>query len=191
MGISVKPAINIKAIADGDVKAFETLYLEYYNKVLTFTSVLLQSPVKAEDATQDVFLKLWRNRQNLKEEGNINSYIYMTARRVVLDIFRDEKYAQRHKESIESEFDGETVEESCLKEIEFIATRVVDCMPPRRKEIFLMSRLKGYSAKEIADKLDLSVHTVNKHITLALSMLKEKLSDFVSLILILLILNLQ
>ena len=65
--------IDIKAIASGDVKAFEVLYLTYYNKVLTYTTSLLHNSVKAEDATQDVFLQIWRNRHNLVEGENVNS----------------------------------------------------------------------------------------------------------------------
>ncbi|MBQ3697170.1 MAG: HTH domain-containing protein, partial [Spirochaetales bacterium] len=55
-----------------------------------------------------------------------------------------------------------------------------------RKEIFIMSRVEGLQAKEIAEKLGLSVHTVNKHIALALSMLKEKMGDFLPIVLALL-----
>ncbi len=185
----MNPVIDIKAIAAGDVKAFEELYLAYYNKVLTYTASLLHNSVKAEDATQDVFLKIWRNRHTLREDENVNAYIYMTARRVVLDIYRDEKYAQRHKDWAMSHLNEEAVEASCLNEIEDIATKMVECMPPKRKEIFMLSRKDGLTAKEIADKMDLSVNTVNKHIALALSSLKKKLNDYLTIIILLLLLN--
>jgi RNA polymerase sigma-70 factor (ECF subfamily) len=185
----LNPVIDIKAIASGDVKAFEVLYLAYYNKVLTYTTSLLHNSVKAEDATQDVFLKIWRNRHNLKEGENVNSYIYLTARRVVLDIYRDEKYAQRHKEWTELNSEDEFVEASCVNEIEDIATKMIQSMPPKRKEIFMLSRKNGLTAKEIADKMDLSVNTVNKHIALALATLKKKLNDYLTIIILLLIIG--
>ena len=181
----MNPIIDIQAIASGDVKAFEVLYLAYYNKVLTYTTSLLHNSVKAEDATQDVFLKIWRNRHNLIEGENINSYIYKTARRVVLDIYRDEKYAQRHKEWTELNSKEESVEISCINEIEDIATKMIQCMPPKRKEVFKLSRMNGLTAKEIADKMDLSVNTVNKHIALALSTLKKKMNDYLTIIILL------
>ena len=181
--------IDIKAIASGDVKAFEVLYLTYYNKVLTYTSSLLHNSVKAEDATQDVFLKIWRNRHNFVEGENVNSYIYMTARRVVLDIYRDEKYAQRHKEWAESNRSEESVEVSCVNEIEDIAARMIECMPPKRKEVFMLSRRNGLTAKVIADIMYLSVNTVNKHIALALSSLKKKLNDYLSILVLLLFID--
>ena len=181
--------IDIKAIAYGDVKSIEVLYLTYYNKVQTYTSSHLHNSVKAEDATQDVFLKIWRNRHNLLEGENVNSYIYMTARRVVLDIYRDEKYAQRHKEWAESNRSEESVEVSCVNEIEDIAARMIECMPPKRKEVFMLSRRNGLTAKEIADKMDLSVNTVNKHIALALSSLKKKLNDYLSILVLLLFID--
>lgn len=185
----MNPLIDIKAIAAGDIKAFEELYLAYYNKVLTYTASLLHNSVKAEDATQDVFLKIWRNRHTLREDENVNAYIYLTARRVVLDIYRDEKYAQRHKDWVVSNSKEESVEASCVNEIEEIALKMVECMPPKRKEIFKMSRKDGLTAKEIAEKLDLSVNTVNKHIALALSSLKKKLNDYLTIIMLLLIIN--
>ena len=181
--------LDIVAVASGSLKAFEKLYLAYYNKILTYTSILLQDSSKAEDATQEVFLKLWRNRAGIKADGPIDAYIYVTARRVVLDIFREEGYAVRHKDWVKSQMTEESLEDYGLREIESIAQKVIDCMPPRRKEIFLLSRREGLQAREIAEKLDLSVHTVNKHIALALSMLKEKLGDYLPLILLLLLLD--
>ncbi len=169
---------DIAAIAAGSIKAFEKLYVAYYNKVLTYTSILLQDSAKAEDVTQNVFLKLWRNRDRLKEDGQLDSYIYITARRAVLDVFREEGYAVKYQEWAKSKQMEESPDAYCLKEIELIAASVIDGMPPRRKEIFIMSRVEGLQAKEIAEKLGLSVHTVNKHIALALSMLKEKMGDF-------------
>jgi RNA polymerase sigma-70 factor (ECF subfamily) len=123
------------------------------------------------------------------EGENVNSYIYMTARRVVLDIYRDEKYAQRHKEWAESNRSEESVEVSCVNEIEDIAARMIECMPPKRKEVFMLSRRNGLTAKEIADKMDLSVNTVNKHIALALSSLKKKLNDYLSILVLLLFID--
>ena len=178
--------LDIKAIASGDVKAFEVLYMTYYNKVLAYTSSLLHNSVKAEDATQDVFLKIWRNRHTLREDDNINSYIYLTARRVVLDIFRDDKYAQRYKDWTFSSSNEESVEASSMNEIETIAAKMIECMPQKRKEAFLLSRKSGLTAKEIADKMDISVNTVNKHIALALSSLKKRLEDYLTIIVLLL-----
>lgn len=177
--------LDIVAIASGSVKAFEKLYVAYYTKVLTYTSILLQDPVKAEDVTQDVFLKLWRNRERMKEGGQIDSYIYVTARRTVLDVFREDGYAVKYKEWAKSKQTEETFEDYCLKEIESISASVIEGMPPRRKEIFVMSRGDGLQAKEIAERLGLSVHTVNKHIALALAMLKEKMGDFLPMVLLL------
>lgn len=177
--------LDIVAIASGSEKAFEKLYLAYYTKVLTYTLILLQDSAKAEDATQEVFLKLWRNRTGFKADGKMDSYIYVTARRVVLDMFREEGYAIKHRDWVKSQMTEESLENYSLREIESIAFKVIDCMPPRRKEIFLLSRREGLQAKEIALKLGLSVHTVNKHIALALSVMKEKLGDFLPLLLLL------
>lgn len=175
--------IDISSISAGNIKAFEELYLAYYGKVLTYTSILLQDRVKAEDATQDVFLKLWRNRTGLRIDGQIDSYIYVAAKRVVLDIFREESYILKHKDWAMSHLTEETFQNQCIKEIESIADSVIEVMPTRRKEIFLLSRRDGLQAKEIADRLGLSVHTVNKHIALALSMLKDSLKDYLPLFL--------
>lgn len=169
---------DIAAIAAGSIKAFEKLYVAYYTKVLTYTSILLQDSAKAEDVTQDVFLKLWRNRDKLKEDGQLDAYIYITARRTVLDVFREEGYAVKYQEWAKTKQIDESPDVFCLNEIESIAARVIDGMPLRRKEIFVMSRVDGLKAKEIAEKLGLSVHTVNKHIALALSTLKEKMGDY-------------
>ena len=85
--------------------------------------------------------------------------------------------------------EDEFVEASCVNEIEDIATKMIQSMPPKRKEIFMLSRKNGLTAKEIADKMDLSVNTVNKHIALALATLKKKLNDYLTIIILLLIIG--
>lgn len=178
----MKAKIDIAGIAAGSVTAFLQLYEAYYKKVLTYTSLLLQDATRAEDATQDVFLKIWTNRASLREDASVNAYIYVTARRVVLDMLRDDHYAQEYIQSTDlqsREADGDAY---ALREIEQIASDVVDVMPAQRKKIFLMSRREGLQSKEIADRLGLSVHTVNKHIALALTTLKERLKDYLPML---------
>ena len=178
----MKAKIDIAGIAAGSVTAFGELYTAYYKKVLTYTSILLQDATRAEDATQDVFLKIWLNRATLREDASVNAYIYITARRVVLDMLRDDRYAQEYMEASATLPKEADADDMALREIEQIAAEVVDVMPSQRKRIFLMSRQEGLQSKEIADRLGLSVHTVNKHIALALNTLKERLRDYLPLL---------
>ena len=97
--------------------------------------------------------------------------------------------AQRYKAWTESNRSEESVEISCVNEIEDIAAKMIECMPPKRKEVFMLSRRNGMTAKEIADKMDLSVNTVNKHIALALSSLKKKLNDYLTILVLLLLID--
>ena len=73
----------LKAISEGDEKAFKTFFLYYYHRIKGFINGLLQSQEDAEDLSQDIFLTLWNNRSSLHTINNIKPYIFRNSKNVV------------------------------------------------------------------------------------------------------------
>lgn len=158
-------------------RRFEQFFIVTFPKVKAFAWKILKSEEDAEDIAQDVFVKLWDNPELWENQETWNSYIYTMVRNHIYNFLK-------HK-SVESTYqEQQTVQDSPLyeadihdqmyaKEIELLIKMTLDNMPEQRKRVFVMSRQKGMSNQEIADNLQLSVRTVERHIYLALQELKK------------------
>ena len=168
----------IRAIKGGDTKSFENLFEKYYDKYFSFACALLHDTDAAEDVLQNVFLKIWLGRERLDENRSIENYLLVSVRNEIFDWLRL-KYNQVvvHEEDVEKEDVSADIEASLAwAEASDKMDAIIRKMPPQRQRIFLMSRYSNMSSKAIADSLDLSVRTVERHIYLALKDLKSIIS---------------
>ena len=167
--------INLYALSMGDVKAFDKLFISFYPKVKSFLFSLLDNEDEAEDLAQDVFIRLWQNRKLLRNVQNLNAYIYQTVKHIFYS------YLDKRKDIFSTEIDSvfDTLSTDDIEalvychELENILNKVIDNMPPQRKQIFCMSRRQGMSIEEISKKLGISKRTVETHISLALRSLRN------------------
>ena len=151
----------LKAISEGDEKAFKTFFLYYYPRIKGFINGLLQSQEEAEDLSQDIFLTLWNNRSSLHTINNLKPYLFRISKNAVYRhieralLFRNYQQKETEKYSPPQE-SNETDDTIHLKELELLVTMVVEKMPPQRQKIFHLSRKEHKSYKEIADLMHLS-----------------------------------
>ena len=168
----------IRAIKGGDTKSFDELFEKYYDRYFSFACALLHDENAAEDVLQNVFLKIWLGRERLDENRSIENYLLVSVRNEIFDWLRL-KYNQVvvHEEDVEKEDVSADIEASLAwAEASDKMDAIIRKMPPQRQRIFLMSRYSNMSSKAIADSLDLSVRTVERHIYLALKDLKSIIS---------------
>ena len=121
-------------------------------------------------------MKVWVNREKLDESLSIGNYLYVLVKRATFNFIRDRKFAESLTEELlnsESRTDNSIDARDAIRRIE----DGVERLPAKRREVFLMSRKEGLSNKEIAEELSLSVKTVERHITLALSDLRKNLDS--------------
>ena len=143
----------LKAISEGDEKAFKTFFLYYYPRIKGFISGLLQSQEEAEDLSQDIFLTLWNNRSSLHTINNLKPYLFRISKNAVYRhiertlLFRNyqQKETEKYIPPLES---NETDDNIHLKELELLVTMVVEKMPPQRQKIYKMSRESGMNTKK-------------------------------------------
>jgi len=173
-------------ISNDDEAAFMSFFDLYFKKVYKFIFKFIKEKTESEDLTQIVFIKIWEKRFFLQEVKSINGYVFSIAHRIVIDHFRLSRTKNNNiTSSLSYDESSETklTSEDLLRKHEFekVYNNALDSLPPKRKEIFILSRHEGLTNNQIALKLGISVKTVENQMTSALSFLKEcfKQSDFI------------
>lgn len=173
-------------ISNNDELAFMSFFDLYHKKVYQFIFKFIKEKTESEDLAQIVFIKIWEKRNFLKEVKSIDGFVFTIAHRLVIDHFRLNRTKNNNLTS--NEVFNETSASSLtsedliqLHEFEKVYNNALNALPPKRKEIFLLSRHEGLSNNQIAHKLGISVKTVENQMTSALFFLKEcfKQSDFI------------
>ncbi len=168
----------VQLLQKGNVAAFDSLFEAYSHKLYGFALKYFRNESDAEELVQEVFVKVWENRQTLKSELTFKSYLFTIALNQIRKHFNKKATSLRYLESIqnESEFiDYQAVNddnyESALQQI----NQIIEQMPPRRREIFTKSKLEGKSSKEIAAELNISAGTVDNQVSDALRFIRSRL----------------
>jgi len=163
-------------------KQFEEIFSKYYFAVKYFAFMLLKSTEDAEDIAQDVFTKLWTQPQiwTNRDSAEISNYIFAMTKHITINFIKHKKIVEEYQESviekrlIEELFQtDDTLEPIYYKEAELLVRLVLSRLPERRREIFVLSRFKNMSNQEIAEKLNISVRTVEHQIYRTMLELKK------------------
>ena len=174
----------LRRLREGDMGSYETLFHRYYPAFFSFAKGMLKDAGAAEDIIQNVFMKIWIHREALDETMSIKNYIYVLSKREIFNYFRA-KY-NTHMVLTEDMVTGEQSSgndesHTDYRELREAVQSVINTMPPKRRSVFCLSRFKSLTNQEIADKLGISIRTVEKHIELALRTFKEQLGGFFTL----------
>ena len=152
-------------LAQGDREAFDALYLHYAPKVEELAFWMLKNRTEAEDVMQSIMLKVWER----KEEN------------AIFDIYNrslvHEKYESAQLSSVRYFHDDTLDSQVETNDLALLISIAVDKMPDQRRRIFRMSRYEGLSNREIAERLRISVKTVENHMTAALGQLRRLLAS--------------
>ena len=181
----------ILSFKKGDEKAFEILFQKYHKKLYAFLYKLLNSKEDAEEIVQNTFIKIWERREDFIADYSFESFLFTIAKNAFLNETRKRingKIITDHMDFLNEVSSVETDDYVIYKETKTLINSFIDELPARRKEIFLLRRVHGLSRKEIADKLGISIITVDNQLTKATSFLKEQFIKH-SLILLLLFLK--
>ena len=168
----------VESLKKDDFSAFDSLFKKYSESLYAFTLSITKEPYIAEEITQLVFMKIWEKRSRINEHLSFKSFLFSIAYSETISWLRKEKSEKRKIEGFGGELSNVSNETSFSIEfdnINSLATQIIDKFPEKRKEIFKLSREQGYSSKEIASRLNISVKTVENQITSALKTLKEQL----------------
>lgn len=170
----------LERLKGGDYEAFESLYQILHHQLIGNLLKVLKSPELAEEVAQDTFLVLWEKRANIKPDESVRAYINKIASNKAYNIFRKASHDSKYRADLFPILAAgyEHIESDIFKK-ERSATLygILDEMPPRQKDVFVMFKIEGKSYEEIALELKLSIHTVHTHIKRANQFLKERIKD--------------
>ncbi|MDX9908312.1 MAG: RNA polymerase sigma-70 factor [Mariniphaga sp.] len=184
----------IKAFKNGNSSAFEKLFKRYHKRLYAFLMQLLNSKEDAEEIVQESFIKIWEKREEFIEGYPFDAYLFKIAKNSFLNHTRKkvnqrifENYLEYADELSSDNADDYIIYQETLN----IIQAIIDKMPPRRREIFHLRKTEGLSRKEIAEKLQISVITVDSQLLKANNFMKEKLKkhNLLNALLILPIIN--
>lgn len=166
-------------IAQGDEAAFGVVFHHYQKKIYSYTFHLTGSKGLAEELVQDVFLKVWQHRTTLPGLLRFDNWLFTIARNKVFDLLKTmaKEVAFRRQMAVMLDPASNAVDDSIFaRENEERLQKALDCLPPRQKQIFTLSRHQGLKHDEIAARLHISRHTVKTHLVQALRTLRDLLA---------------
>jgi RNA polymerase sigma-70 factor (ECF subfamily) len=171
-------------VAEGDEKAFALIVDHYTDIIYPHLLSYIKNAEKAEEITQDIFLRIWNNRTRLAAMENFPGYVYIITRNRAKTAFK-EQLADRAKVVIDplSDIlaDAEAVSLE-VKELHRVLQQAIENLPPRRKEVFLLSRVENLTYDQIAAQLNISRSAVRQHIVEALVFLRSYLKETLGMI---------
>lgn len=165
-----------KEIAAGDEQAFRQVFHAYNAKLYPFVLRLTRSESAAEDIIQEIFLRLWINRSEVARMEYPASWLYKVASNLSLSWLRSKAAEMRRAARMEvcDSIEADRVTDSLsAKEIQWLIMKAVDRLPPKRQEIYKLSREQGLNHEEIARILQLSPNTIKNQLVSALKFIKN------------------
>ncbi|MGQ8337806.1 RNA polymerase sigma-70 factor [Sunxiuqinia sp. A32] len=185
-GISEK--VLIERLIKGDQTAFELLFRYYYPGLVVFTSQIILNKIEAEEIVQDFFLRLWEKRDNLKETESLKSYCFVSVKNRGINYLIEKKVERTKIEELKQIMVSNLTYEQDIfvtSELQKKIEQAFEKLPPRTKEIFILSRINFLKNDEIALKLGISKRTVETQISNALKILKQEMKEYIVLLLLL------
>jgi len=184
----IKDIDLIDALKKGDAKAYTFLVNQYHHKLCVYAFSLTKDHDLSEDIVQNVFLSIWKKKSDLKDELVIKSYLYKSVYNEFIDQYRKEKHLlsleKKHYDVLSEITEDE--DENSLERLIKLVKKEIENLPPKCKQTFILSRQDGLTNIEIAEFLNVSIKSVEAHITKAFSILRKTVGDKMNSILFLL-----
>ena len=168
----------IQQLAEGNEEAFKQFYNQHWNRIYSLALAYLKSATQAQDIVQEVFLKVWTRREQLKNVEKPEAFVYIMGRNEVLNALKKKISLAAIDEQANDYLPDDYLlpnQVVDLKEMQQKINRAIDTLPPQQKLIFKLSREEGLNHEQIADRLGIERATVKNHIVRALNSLRQLL----------------
>lgn len=163
----------LKLLARSNEIAFKEIYDQYSGSIYHVAKKYLRSQELASDLVQDVFIAVWQKREQLHEVTHFKAYLYTITKHLAI------KYLKKMAKEVltAQEFsEREASVENNSNQYEELLHKVVDQLPPKRKQVFNLIKIEGLSYADVAKQLNISTHTVDTHMKKAIQFIRHRLT---------------
>ncbi len=171
----------LNKLVSGDRYAFSVIFSTYYRDLVMFAISKVRDADTAEEIVQDTFVKIWEERGNLQITTSLKSYMLRSVQNRCIDWYRHKKVQQAHIDEVSSNpelFVSDADSYLFRSELEGRIKKILTLIPSDCSDAFRMNREEGLKYSEIAEKLNVSVRTIEVRISKALHLLREHLKDY-------------
>jgi len=179
--------ILIRKIKEGDAWAFKNVMRKYYRELVDFAYHYVNSSHVAKDVVQDVFANIWERRSRWSPDRSLKLYLYQSVKNEALKLLRDRKTEYKYIEAyleekgeqkivLKEEIEGDN------QEFQEVVRQAIQSLPERARMTYQLHRRDGLTYKEIAQVMEISHETVESQMSRALQLLRERLSKFVPIL---------
>lgn len=173
-----------RVVATGDYHAFRELFTHHYRSLCNYAMRVVVTREIAEEVVSDVFVKLWKNREQIEVHTSFQAYIYRAVRNQALDYLKLRIHRQNERESLDSVQWNMThadhfspADELSFNEFHEHVEGCIQALPRQCQLIFRLSREEGLRYRDIAERLAISVKTVETQMSRALKVLRERVPE--------------
>ncbi len=180
----IKPIENFKN-SYSEIE-YEAVFKKYFPALRKYAQLFVHEQA-AEDIVQDILVYLWENQRNLDIHTSLEAYLFRSVYQRCLSLIKHQNTHSKHLSQVESDLrqaelsyfnsdQNEAIRKLFMNDLSLELNKAIDSLPVRCREVFELSFQQDYRNKEISEKLNISVNTVESHITNALKALRKKLS---------------
>ena len=172
-------SLLIEGLKKGNESAYVHLVECYHNRLCVYSNSLIKDDLMAEDIVQNVFVQVWEKRHKLKYDFSLENYLYKSVHNKFIDQYRKGKAVMALEKKYIEALELVVVKKDEIQEQKIVNMLLDDIqeLPPKCKQIFLMSKREGLTNIEISEYLNVSKKTVEGQITKAYGMLRNKLGE--------------
>jgi RNA polymerase sigma-70 factor, ECF subfamily len=181
MTIQELEQITLYSLKEGRVEAFNLCFDLYYKPLCSYANVIIKNPDTSEEIVQNIFMEIWMNREKLPTHSSFKAYILTAVRNDCLDYLKHKKNVQKYVDlqlNRKIEVDDDIFNQLIDKELQDHLNHAILKLPEACRKVFELSRFHYNSYKEIAEKLNISIKTVENQIGKALKIVRKELDPF-------------
>jgi len=166
-------------LKEGNELAFKRLFEKYYASLCHYANQFLKDSEQAEETVQELFVRVWEKRLQLTIDSSVSNYLFRSVHNLCLNQLQHQKIRQKYAHQMMEDSRQEVDWQPFYLEVELMERieKSISSLPEKRQEIFRLSREQGLKYKEIAEKLNISVKTVEAQMGMALKHLRDELKD--------------